>query len=592
MNRPTSRREFLGRGLAALALGAAGGAGGLGRAHGAIRIGNAFLVPPTPPCLDTGALPRFAAGPFANVDYQPRNTVEINGLPFANQWFGDLFDPASIPFHSAENTFPGGQPPAPSESADIVVVGAGLSGLTTAYLLRHRDPVLFELHQRVGGTSMGERWRGLDYSLGGAYFITPDDNSDLYWLYRALGVDRKVRVSPNTDDPVEVNGAIDPGFWFGDGLPEAERAAFQEYAALVAEYADNYPDIPLDDTLDNKWIRDLDRLSLRNHIVSRMSVPVPARLHAAIQGYCYSSFNAGWEEISAASGWNFLAAEEYGRWVLPGGNAGLADALWQQLQGLESKTPPGCPPQRLRVGCRVVDVRVLGPERVLVTYKDSAGAFRSLLAKRVAICTPKHVARHLIHNWRNDDPERFELSYDVHTAAYVVANVLLTRPIRRDFYDLFLLKDGLFPDALANSIDPGHFKRVIDAVRGDFTRRAVSPKGVLTLYWPLPYASGRFDVLFDHGFNDFATLIGPELDLILNLLGLARRDVSQIRLSRWGHSMPIARPNLLADGVLERLRAPYRDHIFFVNQDNWCLPAVETALLEAFAMKPLIEEGL
>ena len=59
-----------------------------------------------------------------------------------------------------------------------------------------------------------------------------------------------------------------------------------------------------------------------------------------------------------------------------------------ELQGLEAATPPGCAPQRLRVGCRVVDIRVLGRDRVLVTYKGADSGFRSLVAKRVVVCTP------------------------------------------------------------------------------------------------------------------------------------------------------------------------------------------------------------
>ena len=58
---------------------------------------------------------------------------------------------------------------------------------------------------------------------------------------------------------------------------------------------------------------------------------LPIALREAVQGYCYSSFGVGWAQISAASGCNFIAAEEFGRIVLPGGNAGLATRLWSRL---------------------------------------------------------------------------------------------------------------------------------------------------------------------------------------------------------------------------------------------------------------------
>lgn len=586
-----SRRQFIVSGIGALAAGMAAH-----RAHGtsglALGLGRAIVLPPpSGSCADTGALSRFNAGPFGEVPYSP-SSITIGGLPFADRWFGDDFNPSDIPFHSSETQYPGGVPPEPTESVDIAVVGGGLSGLAAAYLLRHKKPVLLELHPQVGGTSVGARWRGIEYSQGGAYFITPDEGSDLQWLYRQLGLHRTARVSPSSDDLNELRGQIEPGFWSADGLAGDERLAFEQYRALVQEYVDNYPEIPLDDSLDNTWIRDLDRLSLKQHILQRLTVPVPDALQAAIQGYCFSSFNAGWDEISAAAGWNFIAAEEFGRWVLPGGNAGLIDALWRELQGLESRTPLNCPPRYLRAGCRAVDVRVLGPKRVQVTYKCADGTFRSLIAKRVVVCCPKHICRHILHGMREQDPQRYQDLYEVHTNAYVVANVLLTRRIPLDFYDIFLLKDASFPNGSGVGPSPESFSRATDVVKGDFTRRTPVGNGVLTLYWPLPFPRGRFDILFDHGFNDFATRIAPELDTTLNILGLRRRDVKQIRLSRWGHSMPIARPGLIASGLLERIRAPYKNDIFFVNQDNWCLPAVETCLIEAFAMRDPILDGL
>ena len=56
--------------------------------------------------------------------------------------------------------------------------------------------------------------------------------------------------------------------------------------------------------------------------------------------------------------------------------------------------------------------------------------------------------------------------------------------------------------------------------------------------------------------------------------------------------MPIARPGLIANGTCELIRSPYREHMYFVQADNWALPAVETCLLEALDMAPLVAQGL
>lgn len=570
-----SRRQMLGRGFAALS------AAMLSRPR-------TVLAQAGGPCLPTGASGLWSSYP---IRYMLRlgESVDVGGLPFAPNWFGDDFPNPRIPFHASDEVMPGGVPPEPQETTDVAIIGGGLSGLSMAYALRRFNPVVFELHPRFGGNSQGEFWGGATYSLGGAYFITPDAGSYLEDLYRELGVDRVRVESPASDDPTELNGSIVPGFWQGEDLPVLERAAFEQYAALVQRYVDRYPEIPLIDGEDNQWILDLDRRSLRDHIMSELTVPVPTLLRSAIQAYCYSSFNAGWDEISAASGWNFIAAEEFGRWVLPGGNAGLSAALWTRLVGMEDDTPRNCPARHLRASCRVVDVRVLGRDRCQVTWRDGAGVFRSLIAKRVVVCTPKHVARHFLPNFERDAFDQFQATYQVNTNGYVVANVMLDRPVRRHFYDLFLLRDGTSPDG---PMGVERYSRVTDAVNGTFARRLPVPTDVLTLYWPLPFSTGRFTLIYETGWQDYATRLVPQVRSMLDVLGVPARHVRQVRMSRWGHAMPIAAPDFIARGMPDLLRRPLNDHIFFANQDNWCLPAVETCLLESAFQAPRVAEGL
>ena len=79
---------------------------------------------------------------------------------------------------------------------------------------------------------------------------------------------------------------------------------------------------------------------------------------------------------------------------------------------------------------------------------------------------------------------------------------------------------------------------------------------------------------------------------ILPLLGLTMKDVEDIRLTRWGHPMPVPAIGLIADGVTDQLRRPFKDRVFFVEQDNWMLAAIETAAEEALHFAPLVEKVL
>lgn len=193
---------------------------------------------------------------------------------------------------------------------------------------------------------------GAEYTLGSAYVITPEAGGVLDGIYRDLGLDQVVRTDTGTS-PVAINGKINPDIWSGMGVPAEDIPAYEAYRALVTRMAEvDYPDVPFAEP----WMRELDLRSFKDHIEEEMGLPVPPALAAAIQAYCYSSFSGGWEELSAAAGWNFLAAEEYGRWVFPGGNAWIASALWDRLMPLDQTDKAHAP--HLRPGCRVVDVRI------------------------------------------------------------------------------------------------------------------------------------------------------------------------------------------------------------------------------------------
>lgn len=526
-------------------------------------------------CIDTGANTLAESRPFLQLPTSLRkDSMMIQGLPFAEWYTGDYFDNGGIPFHTCENCF---EPPAPTEEIDVAVVGGGISGLCTAYLLRDLQPVLFDLRPRFGGSAQGESWAGTKYSLGSAYVITPDSGTFLDNIYRELGLDQVVRVDDD-DAMIELNGAVVKKFWSGAGGSPEDVKAFEAYAAVVQQMANvDYPDIPLPDG-DVQWILDLDQKTLKQDIEEKMGMPAPPNLAAAVQAYCYSSFAAGWDEVSAAGGWNFLAAEEFGRWVFPGGNAWMADRFYRGLLDNEKPMRKGCSGRRLRGNCNVVDVRLAANDKVQVTYKGSDGGYRSLLAKRVVMACPKMICKYIMTDLEHTDNLKWDAMHRLEYQAYVMVNVLLNAPIERDFYDIFLLGDGDFP------MDPGEAEvqlRVVDALNGHFARRIDSQRSVLTLYWPLPYTTARFLLIDSTGWRTLAERLAPQLKSMLELFKVPMGAVEQVRMTRWGHALPFHKPNLIAEGTVDHLRRAYEGRVYFVNQDNWALPAVENCLLDA-----------
>jgi hypothetical protein len=507
----------------------------------------------------------------------------VDGMPFAKWFFGDDFDNNTIPFHFIPDYFNGGPPPEPAEEVDVAVVGGGLSGLASAYFLRHHNTVLFELRDRFGGNSMGEEWHDIKYSLGGAYFMTPDPGSFLEHFYHELGLHRLIRTS-EPPDPMELNGVIRDDFW--SGVSPEERKVFRRYAEVVTQVWENeYPDIPLsDDPIEAARVRALDAFTFREDLERRMGMPMTPLLAAGVQSYFFSSFDAPMEEISAACGWNFVAAEEGGRWVLPGGNSQFVYEIWRRLKEREDQVRPQCRPHFLRGRCRVIDVRPRG-ERLQVTYYDAGQNLRSISARFVIMAGSKHIAKYVLFDLEHWDWDKLQAMNQLSTLPYLVANVLLQSPIERDFYDCFLLGDGKnYP---MNGEELSQNPIVTDMLRGDYTREH-GPRSVLTLYWPLSWPAARFTLLLDDPWRHYTELLVPQIRRMLSLLDVPESAVRQVRLTRWGHAMPIPRPGLIANGTVEMAHRPIGNNLYFANQDNWALPAVENSLLDAKAVTDTI----
>jgi hypothetical protein len=136
------------------------------------------------------------------------------------------------------------------------------------------------------------------------------------------------------------------------------------------------------------------------------------------------------------------------------------------------------------------------------------------------------------------------------------------------------------------------WSRITDFVDGGYAHRGSHSSEVLTCYWPLPWNRSRASIAADDAWTTYAQMTTRQVRPILDLLGVPHRSVAQIRMTRWGHAFPIAGVGLIARGVLDTIRAPINNVIYFVEQDNWALPAVETCLLEAAEWAPRIAQGL
>ena len=162
-----------------------------------------------------------------------------------------------------------------------------------------------------------------------------------------------------------------------------------------------------------------------------------------------------------------------------------------------------------------------------VTYFDAAQNLRSISARFVIMAGSKHIAKHVLFDLEHWDFDKAGAMAQISTAAYLVANVLLNSPIERDFYDCFLLGDGVHYPMNGEQLEQNPI--VTDMLRGDYTREQ-GPRSVLTLYWPLSWASARFTLLLNDPWQHYTGLLVPQIRRMLSLLDVSASAVRQVRL--------------------------------------------------------------
>jgi hypothetical protein len=460
--------------------------------------------------------------------------------------------------------------PKPSEYRPVVIVGGGVSGLASAYTLRDRQPLILEQGERMGGNSKAQSWRGIDYSIGAAYFCVPEAGSPTAKLFDELGLSARYRII-DTDGAVATNQGLLRNFWKGDGLPSTEALQVVRLAnylrGIFNEDKHPYPDPSLKGSAEYSSFITFDNVSLKEHI-ERVVGPLGATLAAVIEQYCWSSFAASSTEIGAGSGLNFLAAEFGPIGVLPGGNAAIAEALCERLLTL-------LPDNSLRTNSTVVDVRVTDAN-VLVTYIDGAGNLKTVETAAVIMACPKFVASKII---ADIEPARAAAIREIEYRSYLVANVLLEGDHAVNGYDLYLLGDRCAQGS--NPRQESAQRGITDAVNADYARE-VHGRSVLSLYRAYPYRGARAELLQSNSYEnirqDMLRQIHQE---ILPVYGLSPDAIVDLRIARWGHPIPVAMKGLVSRGITEQIRKPFRKRVFFVEQDNLLLPAIETALGEA-----------
>jgi monoamine oxidase len=460
--------------------------------------------------------------------------------------------------------------PGPKDEAPIVIVGAGVAGLSAAWALARagvRGAHVLELEAEPGGTAAWREGPVVPHPWGAHYVPVPTrqqralcallSESGVIDGFDPLGraVAKEHHLCRVPEERLFFRGHWSEGLYLRDGATAEDvrqRERFQAETAALALRRDDQGRpafaLPLAGSAQDPDLLALDRVSMAQWLAEH-GYDSP-RLLWFVEYACRDDFGALLTETSAWAGLHYFTARR------TGAEAEAADVLtWPEGNGWLVKRLLALSGARVTAGALVTGLEPRA-DRVVVRWVDLAGPVaRETVAEHVVLAVPRFVARRLLPALRTET-EPF-----VH-GPWAVANLVLDRaPVSRGY-------PQAWDNVLYESESLGYVVANHQADRAGLEQ-------VWT--WYQPFAGP------DVGAARTRMLAAPWShwrDLVLKDLGPAHPDLEDrivsIDVRRWGHAMVRPVPGFVW-GAARRKAAAAEGRIHLAGCDVAGLPLFEEA---------------
>jgi hypothetical protein len=411
--------------------------------------------------------------------------------------------------------------PTPSSKVDVLIIGGGVAGLSAAYFLPGKDWLLLEKEDHFGGNAYQEDYEGQFFATGSAYAYRGDESDQ---LASEIGLQLPL---VNMPDPTLVNGTYVPDTW-KSGLsqlpyPKDVVASFQ------------------------KFREDILKMKIGERLTELDALPFSQFTSA------YAREVQQWWDIFGPSNWGATTVDTSAyvglynardlftggdgkRAILPGGLGCITHRLVEVLEPQFG--------ERMLANAAVIAV-VPGKDSVGVTYFRD-GQLRTVSAKTVLMCTPKHITSRLVQGLPAAQQTAMRRT---RFAPYPVVNLIFEKQVYVRGYDNWC-PGNVFTDFI-----------VADWVllrNSDYHQK----HNVLSFYTPLREPQ-RATLLTEDGCKALAAHVLSDFQKILPEFNV---DPIEVRIYRRGHPMFMSTPGQYTQNRIAAAQPMPR--IFFGNADS------------------------
>ncbi len=412
--------------------------------------------------------------------------------------------------------------PAASARHDVVIVGGGVSGLTAAYRLQHRDFLLLEKEPHWGGNAYAMEYDGSTYATGSA-FLTKDENA--YHFAREIGLEP---LPVNSSDASILRGELVLDTW-GEGLNKLP------YAAPVREGFKKFKKEMLAIEVDKRG------KELYDKPFSDFLKGYPAELKQWWDNFGPSNWGAASEETAAALA--ILTLQEMAeesraddRYTWPGGLGAITKKLAETLQPKYK--------DRMQTGATTVAV-VSEKDGVQVTYM-LGGELKTVAAKAVIMATPKFITRRIVEGLPD---KQSEAMHQIRYIPYPVVNLIFEKPVFNHGYDTWC-PGNTFTDFIVADW-------VIQKQAG-YQQKF----NIISCYTPMKEEERGY-LLNEIGARKIAANVLADFQKLMPGFNV---DPVEVHIYRRGHPLYMSTPGLYTQ--VQPLARQAMDRVFFANTDS------------------------